>query len=65
MTHIFTAKNKSLRVIIKEICLFLNKYFLNKYFYLLQLCCFQVNNIDISLIQVLVSFQIIILIKNS
>ena len=64
MTRIFIAKNKS-RVITKEIYLFLNKYLLNKYIYLLLLCCSQANNIDISLSQVLVSFQIIILIKNS
>ena len=49
MTCIFIAKNKSVRVITKEIYLFLNKYFLNKYFYLLLLSCFQANNIDISL----------------
>ena len=48
MTRIFIAKNKSFSEITKEIWLFLNKYFLDKYFYLLLLCCFQANNIDIS-----------------
>ena len=48
MTRIFIAKNKSLKVITKEICLFLNKYFLDKYFYLL-LLCFRANNVNISL----------------
>ena len=51
-------------VITKEICLFLNRYFLKKYFYLSLLCCFLANDIDISLSYIHVSFQIIISIKN-